>query len=111
MGRKRRVFSAKAKFGNKHSYLLKNKIAKEEVQTPVPAVEIKAESAPVIEAKEEPAAVEIKVEPPTIVKAKPKPTVKKDAVQPVLEEKPKKKPVRKKRTRTTRKKTTTKSKE
>ena len=96
MGKKRRVFAAKAKFGRKHSHLYRTENIKE------PTIEVKAEPTPVIEIKEEIPVVEIKAEPAPIIEAK---------AEPVLQEKPKKKPVRKRRTRTTRKKTTTKSKE
>lgn len=88
MGKKRRVFAAKTKFGRKHSHLYKTEEVKE------PTVEVKMEPPPVIETK--PA-------PPPVIEVK---------AEPVIEDIPKKKPVKKRRTRTTaRKKVTTKSKE
>ena len=87
MGKKRRVFAAKTKFGRKHSYLYKTEDVKE------PTVEVKMKPTPVVETK--PA-------PPPVIEVK---------AEPVIEDVPKKKPVKKRRTRTTRKKTTTKSKE
>jgi hypothetical protein len=88
MGKKRRVFAAKAKFGRKHSHLYKTEEVKQ------PTVEVKMKPAPVVETK--PA-------PPPVIEVK---------AEPVIEDIPKKKPVKKRRTRTTaRKKVTTKSKE
>ena len=96
MGKKRRVFAAKTKFGRKHSYLYKTEDVKE------PTVEVKMKPTPVVETKPTPV-VETKPAPPPVIEVK---------AEPVIEDIPKKKPVKKRRTRTTaRKKVTTKSKE
>ena len=99
MGKKRRIFAAKSKFGRKHSHLYKTEDIKE------PIVEVKMEPTPVAETKPAPL-----------------PVIEAKAV-PAIEDIPEKKPVKKRRTRATRskkttttrttrsKKTTTKSKE